>query len=779
MSTFDCDQAEAFLGLLFGDRPGTVCLAFGRDPYRSRDGKYKHRSWSERDDKPRTDLYRWPAERDRLLDDVAREMATGPVDTYFCPALRHAGAKGRRKGDALPAVWLWADLDGQAKDPALLDRLGALIVRSGSDDHQHAYVALDAAALPYGGVPVAVLERLNQALAKRLGGDAKWSDESLLRLPGTANRKIDPPAPVELTGAEHRVWPLDELAELLGVDLDGQAPGGNTGSSSTAAGSGPLPSPEPAPDPLPDTVLRALNRPSTGDRSADAARVVEACAFAGLTPGEALSVLAGHPSYAHYKSGRHAAVDVDRVYRKFGPRGEPDGRKVPRDASVHLSVDRLPILPDDFWEARKSLKHIRKAAHARLASADLVLHAGLAKISAMRSHELRFDSGRPGCLNYFAAPVGASGTGKTTGAAVVDELLVIPAWFTTAKPDGADAEPFHDGIPLGSGEGIAEAFMGLRETEVGKKDDGSPIMKPVRQVVRHNAYLVLDEGEAFTRLTERSGNNTASAIRSAWSGATIGQHNGRQETTRVVKAGEYSLGMVIGLQLGTALPLLADTATGTAQRFAWVSALDPTIPDDPVDFPGHLVVDLTDGTFPNTPRSGVMAFPADVVKQLRVEHLAKVRGEVLVDEQDSQGPLMRCKMAALLALLDGRGEVSVEDWQLAGVLWETSCGVRDAVVAIGQSHAEQERAARDDARVTLAERTAAVVDVAPDRAQRLAERVAGYVHEAGGLTTGATKKKLRSGERALFDAAVTIAELRGWIAVDASGALLPGTEKSS
>ena len=64
-------------------------------------------------------------------------------------------------------------------------------------------------------------------------------------------------------------------------------------------------------------------------------------------------------------------------------------------------------------------------------------------------------------------------------------------------------------------------------------------------------------------------------------------------------------------------------------------------------------------------------------------------------------------MAALLALLDGRGEVSVEDWQLAGVLWETSCGVRDAVVAIGQSHAEQERAARDDARVTLADRTAA------------------------------------------------------------------------
>ena len=97
MSTFDCDQAEAFLGLLFGDRPGTVCLAFGRDPYRSRDGKYKHRSWSERDDKPRTDLYRWPAERDRLLDDVAREIAPArstPTSARAPPRRREGPTQG-------------------------------------------------------------------------------------------------------------------------------------------------------------------------------------------------------------------------------------------------------------------------------------------------------------------------------------------------------------------------------------------------------------------------------------------------------------------------------------------------------------------------------------------------------------------------------------------------------------------------------------------------------------------------------------------------------------
>ena len=55
---------------------------------------------------------------------------------------------------------------------------------------------------------------------------------------------------------------------------------------------------------------------------------------------------------------------------------------------------RLPILPAAFWDARKNHEHIQRAAHARLVSADLVLHAVLARIAAMRSHELNFNSGR-------------------------------------------------------------------------------------------------------------------------------------------------------------------------------------------------------------------------------------------------------------------------------------------------------------------------------------------------------------------------------------------------
>ena len=390
MSAFDIAQAERYLDLVIGDQPGAVCLRFGHGPGWTAEGKYKHR-----DPDPTAErAYVWPDDRDALLCDVVDEVTAWPVDVWICPAVRAYSATPvtvggrtlvpspprRRKSGARPPQWLWADLDGPAKDPALLAKLDPFRVCSGSPGNLHVYVRL---AEP---VPLAVHQVLNQALARALGGDNKWTDESLLRLPGTLNHKTDPPARVEWLDGGGTVWTVAELAPLLGVKLDDPAAHSSSGSSSTAD-SGPLPSPEPAPDPLPGPVLLALGKPTLGDRSRDASRVIEACAFAGLTPGEALSVLAAHPSYAHYKSAQLAAVDVARVYGKYPPKDRQGGEKIERDSNP-AAVVRLPILPADFWEARPVLGHIRRAAHARLASADLVLHAVMAKLAAMRSHEL-------------------------------------------------------------------------------------------------------------------------------------------------------------------------------------------------------------------------------------------------------------------------------------------------------------------------------------------------------------------------------------------------------
>jgi len=148
-----------------------------------------------------------------------------------------------------------------------------------------------------------------------------------------------------------------------------------------------------------------------------------------------------------------------------------------------------------------------------------------------------------------------------------------------------------------------------------------------------------------------------------------------------------------------------------------VSAVDPTIPDEHVDHPGPITVALADDTFVNTARKGGITFPEPTISRLRRDHLAKVRGEVVVEERDGQAPLMRCKMAALLALLDGRTAVNDEDWRLAGLMWETSCAFRDAVIDAGRQEKARYEEIKAQLRVQLAERH--LFDTVAEKAEAL------------------------------------------------------------
>jgi hypothetical protein len=165
-------MTEDYLDEVFGQRPGYVALALGINPYRNPEGKYKHRDW--RDSAPQR--YPWPSGRGYLLTDVAAILPSGvPTDAYVCPALR--ATPNRNKGGALPLTRLWIDLDNEPADEALWRKLEPWVVASGQPGHRHAYVALTEP------MDVATHAVLNKALAAQLGGDAKWSDESLLRLP--------------------------------------------------------------------------------------------------------------------------------------------------------------------------------------------------------------------------------------------------------------------------------------------------------------------------------------------------------------------------------------------------------------------------------------------------------------------------------------------------------------------------------------------------------------------------------------------------------------------
>src|SRR5512133_1620988 len=119
-------------------------------------------------------------------------------------------------------------------------------------------------------------------------------------------------------------------------------------------------------------------------------------------------------------------------------------------------------LPEEFWASRPVLQHIRQAAHSCGRSGDIALYTVMARISSMLSPRTRLETSLgDGSCNFFIAAVGQSGGGKSAGAKIGRQLM--PAPLSLASP-----ERFKDGNGIGSGEGLAELYMGLEEVETGE-----------------------------------------------------------------------------------------------------------------------------------------------------------------------------------------------------------------------------------------------------------------------------------------------------------------------
>jgi hypothetical protein len=454
-------------------------------------------------------------------------------------------------------------------------------------------------------------------------------------------------------------------------------------------------------------------------------------------------------------------------------------------------------LPDEFWAARESLARVRQAAHSKIRSADVVFAGLLCRLAAMVPHTVRADTGigQPASLNLFAAVVGPSGSGKSSGLSVSRELIK-----TTRS-----VEEF----PLGSGEGVAEAYMGeaLEGTGVMAKD-GSEKQVKVRKQVRHAALFHSDEGASLNKLIERAGSTVGETLRSAWSGEAIGQKNGRAETTRTVPARSYSAGLVIGYQPSTALPLLADYEAGTPQRFLYFWAVDGSVPHRSarVPWPGELTSPFppevpTDAS----PAGPLLAGPPAVdhspitfaeeildelydtefqkaTSALPAGHWLLIPGTSELDPFKSQHTVLKVKVSALLALLESRRKVNVDDWRLAQVIIDTSDRVRGYLDALARDAAGKARAAflaaeaeaehfRAHARSAVAE----ALDLTAER--RFAVRVATWVHELGPLTLGAIRKRAPSRDRPLVESAVEIARESTWVVVADDGHIHPGSSR--
>lgn len=416
-------------------------------------------------------------------------------------------------------------------------------------------------------------------------------------------------------------------------------------------------------------------------------------------------------------------------------------------------------LPEEFWTARDAHAHIRQAAHSRARCADSVLVATLARVATLIPHTVVLPAivGSPASLNFFGAIVGRSGGGKSTAKDVACELVPI------------ERKDILDDVSPGSGEGLVEMYLEWVEEE---GDDGKK--RKVKRKTKNGAFVFVDEGQGLLSMSERSGTTIMPIMRSAWSGATLGQQNASQETNRRLQAHSYRMTMVLGFQLAYAAALIADAEGGTPQRFVFVNATDPTIPDDRPEWPGPLCLDLP----PIISSGQVVEFDCEIAEQIRRRALGATRGEWEVDPLDTHADLGRMKVAAILAVLDGgRLAVAAEDWELAGMIMRSSRAVRSWAIEearnVAQRAKEARHAAAADQAATVEETQArkALVDGARTMARKCHR-------EAAECSRNVLRNSVASRHKAAasVDDMLQYAEDQGWIVATETG-WIPGESR--
>ncbi len=406
-------------------------------------------------------------------------------------------------------------------------------------------------------------------------------------------------------------------------------------------------------------------------------------------------------------------------------------------------------LPDAFWESRPVLRHVRDFARARWVTPDALLGVVFTRVLACVPPHFTLPPivGGRASLNMFIALVGKSGGGKSVTMSAAEDAVVV------------DLSAFRVETP-GSGEGIAHAYMRRGDIKAGEPP-----------VIQHTASMIFNVSEIDTlvALGSRNGATLMPELRKAWSGEQLGFAYADPTKKLPVPAHMYRMGLIAGVQPGRSKALLDDSDAGTPQRFVWfVTGGDPgAVRQPPPEPPPWVWKNPCTHITPLIP----------VCERVRTE-LQDARYETLRNPDKEEGALdghrglARLKIAAALAVLDGRLEVADEDWDLAAVVISTS----DAVRADVQRHLTVEAQKSAHARAVLAGHSTATADeVASERAiLRVVTLLKKHIMSAGetGATAGKLRQKLNRRDRGEIDVALDRLVAAGVVeAVDEAGSV--------
>ena len=432
------------------------------------------------------------------------------------------------------------------------------------------------------------------------------------------------------------------------------------------------------------------------------------------------------------------------------------------DGKIHFTPECR--LPDAFWNDTPGvlgdrLRHVRQAALARTVAPTAVLFAVLARVTSMIPHVLRLPPIVAGDspLSIYVMILGGPAAGKS-GASRVARLLLPNACSNYL-------DVYCDNAPIGSGQGIVEMLFDAVKDEATKKT--------MKVLTRHNAFLMLDEGDALKGLESNTGSILLSTLCTLWSGDTTGQTNATVELRRNLPEGSYTYGVVIAVQPVNAGTILAKDALGVPQRVLWAPAITGRGKTAPIGekppWPGpldwtapekHEIEHLAEDRIDGWPRHYLTVHP-----DVEAEIVAQVHGvqdeQVTVAPMDEHRMLTRLRVAGALAILGGGYHVSSELWAIADVIMTASSATRDVVVAINRQEVERQTTAQGyvEGRREIVRRQV----VEDDAAERCARRIVAAV--SSGITARrAVARKIGGAAKAFADGLTYAAEHR-WVTI--------------
>jgi hypothetical protein len=365
---------------------------------------------------------------------------------------------------------------------------------------------------------------------------------------------------------------------------------------------------------------------------------------------------------------------------------------------------------EEFWKSRPVLSHIRDWARAKRAAPWATFGEVLAEVVCHTTPALQLPDyiGGYGTLNMLIAITGKSGAGKNSASQVAGRAF---DW----KGIGS-IEDKVERLPIGSGEGIAKMFgYSVRDKETGQLT----LLRTETSII-----ITIPEIDTYTAINSRSGSTLSPELRKLYSGERLGFSWSDPTKKVIIPEHEYRAAVIAGVQPGRGEAIIGDSESGFAQRWLWLPAIDrmapavrPGEPDvlswEPPNYKGRIHI------------MKVCEIAADEIDADRVESLHDSG-----DDMGSHALYTRLKVAAGLALLDGRDSVGEDDWELSAYVMRVSDRTRNMIAAHLQQKASEANVARGRAegvRIVAANRT-----VQDDARLRISQNVLKHVRAANG-----------------------------------------------